>query len=55
MTKYSPAQTGDIQDKYILKQWIVSNTRADWLVKLRISGAIYLQATRGKWRPALHR
>ena len=34
--------------KYILKQWIVLNARADWLVKLRISCAIYLQATRGK-------
>ena len=25
--------------------------RADWLVKLRISCAIYLRATREKWRP----
>ena len=35
----------------ILKQWIVLNARADWLVKLRISCAIYLRATREEWRP----
>ena len=32
----------------ILKQWIALNSRADWLVKLRISCAIYLWATREK-------
>ena len=31
------------------------NARADWLVKLRISCAIYLRATREKWRRGLHR
>ena len=31
------------------------NARADWLVKLRISCAIYLRANRGKWRRGLHR
>ena len=31
---------------YILKQWIALNAGADWLVKLRISCAIYLRATR---------
>ena len=31
------------------------NARADWLVKLRISCAIYLRATRAKWRRGLHR
>ena len=31
------------------------NARADWLVKLRISCAIYLQATPEKWRRGLHR
>ena len=45
---------GNIRDKYILKQWIVLNARADWLVKLRISCAIYLRATREKWRPSFH-
>ena len=35
-------------DKYILKQWIALMARADWLVKLRISCAIYLRATREK-------
>ena len=34
--------------EYILKQWIVLMARADWLVKLRISCAIYLRATREK-------
>ena len=29
-----------------LKQWIVLKARADWLVKLRISCAIYLRAIR---------
>ena len=33
---------------YILKQWIALNAGADWLVKLRISCAIYLRATRAK-------
>ena len=28
--------------------------RADWLVKLGISSAIYLRATREKWRSGLH-
>ena len=32
----------------ILKQWIALKTRSDWLVKLRISFAIYLRATREK-------
>ena len=31
--------------KYILKQWIVLKVRSDWPLKLRISLAIYLQAT----------
>ena len=31
------------------------NARADWLVKLRISCAIYLRATQAKWRHGLHR
>ena len=31
-----------------LKQWIVLKARADWLVKLRISCAIYLRAIRAK-------
>ena len=30
------------------------NVHADWLVKLRISCAIYLRATREEWRPGLH-
>ena len=30
------------QHRYILKQWIALMVRADWLVKLRISCAIYL-------------
>ena len=34
--------------QYMLKQWIVLNARTDWLVKLRISSAIYLQTTREK-------
>ena len=37
-----------------LKQWIALNARADWLVKLRISCAIYLPATQEKWRRSLH-
>ena len=37
---------GNIRDQYILKQWIVLKTRADWLVKLRRSCAIYLPAVR---------
>ena len=32
----------------MLKQWIVLNSRADWLVKLRISCAIYHRATQEK-------
>ena len=32
----------------ILKQWIAFKARADWLVKLPISFAIYLRATREK-------
>ena len=35
-----------IVNKYILKQWITLKARSDWLVKLRISSAIYLRATR---------
>ena len=31
------------------------NARADWLVELRISCAIYLRATQEKWRRGLHR
>ena len=38
-----------------LKQWIVLNARVDWLVKFRISCAIYLRANREKWRRGLHR
>ena len=34
--------------KYILKQWIALKVHADWLAKLRISCAIYVQATREK-------
>ena len=30
------------------------NARADWLIKLRISCAIYLRATWEKWRSGLH-
>ena len=30
------------------------NARADWLAKLRIPCAIYLRATREKWRPGLN-
>ena len=30
------------------------HVHADWLVKLQISCAIYLRATREKWRPGLH-
>ena len=37
-----------IANKYILKQWILLNTRGDWLVKIQISCAIYLRATREK-------
>ena len=33
---------------YLLKQWIALKVRSDWLVKLRISFAIYLRATREK-------
>ena len=32
----------------MLKQWIALKARSDWLVKLRISFAIYLRATREK-------
>ena len=32
----------------ILKQWIAFKARADWLVKLPISFAIYLRTTREK-------
>ena len=39
---------------YILKQWIALKTRSDWLVKLRISCAIYLRATWQKMAPGLH-
>ena len=42
-------------DRCGLKQWIVLNARVDWLVKLRISCAIYLRANREKWRRGLHR
>ena len=38
----------NIDDKYILKQWIASKARSDWLVKPRISFASYLPATREK-------
>ena len=30
------------------------HVHADWLVKLQISCAIYLRATREKWHPGLH-
>ena len=45
---YSKVCVGNANNrlKYILKQWIASKARADWLVKLRISCAIYLRATR---------
>ena len=33
----------------------VKRAHADWLVKLQISCAIYLQATWVKWRCGLHR
>ena len=36
------------QNKPVLKQWIAFKSRSDWLVKLRISVAIYLRATREK-------
>ena len=32
----------------MLKQWIALNAGANWLVKLRISCAIYLQSTKKK-------
>ena len=35
-----------IVNKYILKQWMRLKADSDWLVKLRISSAIYLRATR---------
>ena len=35
-----------IVNKYILKKWITLKARSDWLVKLRISSAIYLRVTR---------
>ena len=37
-----------MRDLHILKQWIALKVRSDWLVKLRISFAIYLRATREK-------
>ena len=40
----------NIYNWYILKQWIALKVRSDWLVKLRISFAIYLRAT-GKMVP----
>ena len=39
----------------MLKQRIMLNARADWLVKLRMSCAIYLRATQEKMAPSLHR
>ena len=33
----------------------VKRAHADWLDKLRIACAIYLRATRAKWRRGLHR
>ena len=33
---------------YKLKRWIALTSRSEWLVKLRISFAIYLRATREK-------
>ena len=40
--------------QYILKQWIALMARANWLVKLRISCAIYLRATQEKMASGLH-
>jgi len=36
----------NISFQYILKQWIALKTCADWFIKLQISCAIYLRATR---------
>ena len=39
---------GNIRDYYVLKQWIPLKACANWLVKHRISFAIYLRANREK-------
>ena len=39
-------QSPNILWQHILKQWIALNSRAHWLVKLRISCAIHLRAIR---------
>lgn len=36
---------------YTLKQWIVLNTRADWLLKLPVPFAIHLQAIHVEFAP----
>ena len=38
----------DKLSQYILKQWIALKARPDWFIKLRISRAFYLRATREK-------
>ena len=38
----------NINNQYILKQWIALKAHTDWLVKLQITFAIYLRANREK-------
>ena len=55
MTEYSPAENGEIPRLVYTKTVdSVGRARSDWLVKLRTFCAIYLRATREKWRPSLH-
>ena len=42
---------GIIVNWYILKQWIALKGHYDWPVKLRISFAIHLRATRERFAP----
>lgn len=37
--------------KYILKQWITLITRSEWLLKLRISFVLRLQAKHAEFTP----
>ena len=44
--EYSPAKNWGISEIWVYtKQWIALKARSDWLLKFRISFAIYLQAT----------
>ena len=55
--KVPPRVFGPLGSKTLwgqLKQWIALMARADWLVKLRISCAIYFRATREKMASGLH-